>query len=618
MLTAGIYPQGSTPHFWELRQGTFDFPIIIRAADGPGTATLPSMDVFGCRYMYLIGLKLEAQGGDVLHFAGCDHILVRQTQVVGLGDVNAQQSPQEALKANQTQYLYVEDSDISGGWDNALDFVAVQNGHIARNRIHRAGDWCMYVKGGSAHLLIDSNEIYDGRTGGFTAGQGTGFQWMVSPWLHYEAYDIKFVNNIIHDTEGAGMGVNGGFNVLLAYNTLFRIGRRSHVLEFVFGSRSCDGRPGDEGRERCGQYLAAGGWGTTIIDDGDNYVRIPNKNVFVYNNIVYNPPGYQSEWQHFTIFGPYSGPWQQGSNAPSPALADQNLQVRGNILWNGGLEHPLGIEDSDQGCQGSNVACNQSQLRADNAINTLQPQLVDPSAGNFRPVPGGNVFGAITYTVPDFDWSGLPARPQVPRGNLSNSVGKDRDGNSRTSPGPPGAYTGSAGPERTFTVSGRVSAPDGSGIAGVRLTFPVVSGPAAAPPAVETDTAGSWHQSGFQRGAVYLVTPAKAAYTFSPPSHQFESSDSNLSFTGVAAGPLITRAWIKGKNLIVVGERFSPGAVILIDGVEQRTTNDRSHPSTKLIGKGSGRKISPGQTVRLRVRNPGGAISDEFVFSPPN
>ena len=60
-------------------------------------------------------------------------------------------------------------------------------------------------------------------------GQGTGLQFMTAPWLHYEAYGIRVVNNIVHDTEGAGLGVNGGYNVLIAWNTLYRVGRRSHV-----------------------------------------------------------------------------------------------------------------------------------------------------------------------------------------------------------------------------------------------------------------------------------------------------------------------------------------------------------------------------------------------------
>jgi hypothetical protein len=98
----------------------------------------------------------------------------------------------------------------------------------------------------------------------------------------------------------------------------------------------------------------------------------------------------------------------------------------------------LGIEDSSQGCQPSNATCNATQLRADNAINTMQPQLISPASGNFRPTPGGNVFSAITFAIPNFVWSDAPP---VPTGNLSNLVSRDRDGNLRASPSAAGAYT---------------------------------------------------------------------------------------------------------------------------------------------------------------------------------
>lgn len=113
--------------------------------------------------------------------------------------------------------------------------------------------------------------------------QSTGFEFMTPPWLQYEAYDIKvgwrrwlpvaalanamarhtrvlllpahlasmplflphphpqFINNIIHDIEGAGFGVWGCYDCMLAYNTLVRVGSRSQVIEIVFGERSCDG-----------------------------------------------------------------------------------------------------------------------------------------------------------------------------------------------------------------------------------------------------------------------------------------------------------------------------------------------------------------------------------------
>jgi hypothetical protein len=430
-LSAGDYPDGDFPTYWESRYGSANFPIILQSADAPGSAHLHGfVDVFDTRYLYLLDLTIATEG-DVFHCERCDHLLMRGVTVDG----GSQHNAHETVKINQSQYIYIEASDISNAYENAVDMVATQYGHITGNRLHDGDDWCIYLKGGSAYFRIEGNEIYNCGTGGFTAGQGSGFDYLVSPWLHYEAYDIKFINNIIHDTQGAGMGVNGGYNILLAYNTLFRVGANSHVIEVVFGSRSCD-----EDAGRCAANLSAGGWGTSRV--GAEGEPIPNRNVFIYNNIIYNPPGYQSQWQHFTIMGPRTP--LAGSNIPSPALTDANLQIRGNMIWNGSADMPLGIEDASQGCQNSNPTCNAAQLRADNAINTIQPQLVDPDGGDFRPVAGGNVFGVNTYPIPDFGWEDVPAPLAIPLGDLINLISLDLEGVPRLLPGIPGAYTGEA------------------------------------------------------------------------------------------------------------------------------------------------------------------------------
>ena len=61
--------------------------------------------------------------------------------------------------------MYVERSNVFGGETNAIDFVAVQHGHLLANRIHHAGDWCAYAKGGSADIRVAGNEIYACGTG---------------------------------------------------------------------------------------------------------------------------------------------------------------------------------------------------------------------------------------------------------------------------------------------------------------------------------------------------------------------------------------------------------------------------------------------------------------------
>ncbi len=422
-LVAGDYPSDAFPVYWEDRHGTYQFPIILSSADGPGAARLlGNVNVFAVDYLYLLGLRIE-NSGDVFHCEQCSYLLIRESTLW-----SANRQAQETLKVNQSQHVYIEQSEIGGSHDNAIDFVAVQHGHVLDNRIHDSQDWCIYLKGGSAYFRVAGNEIYDCGTGGFTAGQGTGFEFMVAPWLHYEAYAIQFFNNVIHDTEGAGFGVNGGYDILLAYNTLYRVGSRSHGLEFVFGGRGCDGDAAT-----CAAHRALGGWGSSVVGSDE---PIPNRNVFAYNNLLYNPPGFRSEWQHFAIYGPRTPSADTG--IPSPARSDDNLQIGGNLIWNGPPDLPLGIEEGDQGCRPDNPTCNETQLRADNRINQVQPSLMDPESGDFRPTPG-SLAGIVALPLPAFPaWDAFT--PAVPPGELANVVLTDRAGQPRPAGGPPGAY----------------------------------------------------------------------------------------------------------------------------------------------------------------------------------
>ncbi len=417
-LMPGTYAQSAVPNYWESRWGTFSAPVIVRAADGPGTVLLPTLNVFDCRYFYLEGVEVTAGGGDVVHFESSRNVLLRNVTIRGTGTIATYNVPQETLKVNQSQHVYIEDCDISGAWDNAIDFVGVQYGHVVGSKIHRSGDWAMYAKGGSAYLTITGNEFFDAGTGGFTAGQGTGFEFMVSPWLHYEAYDISFTNNVIHDVQGAGFGVNGGYNILMAHNTLVNVGSRSHVIEVVFGSHSCDGDTAT-----CRANLALGGWGTATVGAE---VPIPNKNVVIVNNVVYNPDGAGSRWEHLAIAGPRTTP--AGSNIPSPARADDGLVIRGNVIWNGPAGHSLGIENTDLA----------ADVLAHNTINTVRPVFADLAHGNYRLATG--FVPPATVAIPTFSWSGAPTRPAIPVGRTDMSVTFDHVGAPRTGPQAPGAF----------------------------------------------------------------------------------------------------------------------------------------------------------------------------------
>ena len=430
-IKAGNYPSSSLPNYWENRIGTYQHPIILEAIDGVGTVNFGrDINAFNIHYFYLIGLNIHTSG-DSFHCEQCHYTLMRKMSLSG-GDREAH----ETIKVNQSRNFFLEDSIIQGADDNAIDLVAVQYGHILNNTISNAGDWCVYVKGGSAYLTIAGNEIFNCGTGGFTAGQGTGLEFMTSPWLHYEAYDIKVFNNIIHHTEGAGLGVNGGYNIFMGFNTLYHIGERSHVVEFVFGERSCDGY-----NSECAARVGLGGWGPANNSILPQY--IPNKNVTFVNNIVFNPLGVESQWQHLAIYGPRST--LIGTNIPSPSKTDQNLIIKNNIFWNGGESMPLGIGDSN-GCTNSNPTCNEGQLLGENYFNTVLPQLRNPSGNDFRPTENSNLFTISPIQASSFLGTDRETTPLAPLGNLNNQIPFDRGYITRTESTAIGAYALSDSP----------------------------------------------------------------------------------------------------------------------------------------------------------------------------
>ena len=468
MLVPGTYPCEPGPeaencvNYFSDRFGTYQFPIIIRAADGPGTVTIRGgFNLNNVHYLYLIDLDMvggtplptNISGNNLLHIALSDHVLLRGLSVIGPACANDTcNNLQEVLKVNQTQYLYVEQSTIGGAWHSSVDYMVVQHGHFLDNRIHTAGQWCMYVKGGSAYLRVEGNELY-GCQLGFQAGQAANLPVMLSPWLHYEAYDVKFVNNLLRDIPGVGMSVSGGYNILFAHNTLYRVatdtGTGYGLTDFVHGERGCS--PTDEVPDAvsaCNSFIATGGWGPNFLTD--SIPGIPNHSVFVYNNVFYNPAPQQTLYSHFDIFGPIMPP-AGFRNIPRPSTTDNNLVICGNVIWNGPAGWPLGNEESDRGCQPSNTTCNTTQLNSDNTINSVEPQLVNPSTGDYRPVSNGNLFSVATCAIPDFTWADAPASPPVPAGDVSNAVTRDRDGNPRTSSSPPGAYAGTSSSTVTVT-----------------------------------------------------------------------------------------------------------------------------------------------------------------------
>ena len=91
------------------------------------------------------------------------------------------------------------------------------------------------------------------------------------------------------------------------------------------------------------------------------------------------------------------------------------------------------------------------------------------------------------------------------------------------------------------------------------------------------------------------------------------------AFTYEGAAQLeITAAQTDRKNLVVTGQSFDSGSILLVNGVDQKTLHDGVNPTTELIGKKVGKQIAVGQTVALQVRNAAGVLSPQFMFTRTN
>ncbi len=215
------------------------------------------LDLGSLQYLYLINIRIlpsAPENFDVVHVSTlpkydtpnalpAHHILIRGCEIAGYSGSASTPSRYEVLKVNHAENLYVESCQIhraSGDGKNAVDMVAVRFGHIVDCDLYDSpDDWVAYVKGGSAYLRIEGNRIFDGRNG-FTLGEGSDCDKMTSPFHHYETYGCQFVNNLIWGIGQTALGVYGGYNALIAYNTLYDVARTTGaMMEFVLGHRRC-------------------------------------------------------------------------------------------------------------------------------------------------------------------------------------------------------------------------------------------------------------------------------------------------------------------------------------------------------------------------------------------
>jgi hypothetical protein len=173
------------------------------------------------------------------------------------------------------------------------------------------------------------------------------------------------------------------------------------------------------------------------MGDGTNFVRIPNRQVLVWRNVIVSRNDVPIGWQHLEVAGPWSGTTHDGSGVEVPTRFDADLRLVGDLIWSGPADTSLGLGEST-GC-GAASSCAASRILADNLVNVRRIRLVDPAGGDFH-VRDAATFAGDGAAIPDFDWGTAPAG--VLRGRLTNAVPRDHDGAPRAADAPPGAFAG--------------------------------------------------------------------------------------------------------------------------------------------------------------------------------
>ncbi len=450
MLVAGEYSGDDSPPTYFSYQGTAKYPVIIQAADGAGTAKLPSMSLSDCSYFYLIDLNIQTTtGADAVGCSGSNHVLIRHCNIDGQDTAKILLS-QNTVGINGSQYCYIEDCSITNAYGANMHFSASQHHQIIRSTLQYSSADGIAIEYGSADILFARNTIrHTTKNAVYVGAIGVGYLDGFSlSWAHYDAYAIRVVNNIITDCDSAAFVCNGGYDVLFAYNTLYKVGGYApSLIRLGLGKRTCSELAQ---QSICKEYLDSGAWGTIHTYDSDDDVAwIPNTHLYIYNNVFYNPAGYETTSSQFTFGEPKQALLH--ASCPKPANTDNDLQIKGNIIWNGTAAKPLGIT-ATSGAQPSNPTCNATLLNSANTINTQEPLLVNPENNDFHPIVGGAIANVSIFPVPDFTWSDLPSKPKEPLVGLSNIVANDFEGATRTNVFIPGAFTLSKADVRITTA----------------------------------------------------------------------------------------------------------------------------------------------------------------------
>ncbi len=147
-------------------------------------------------------------------------------------------SGRDCIKTFNADNLLIEDCEIgpSGVRDpsnaEGIDSIGSVGVTIRNCYVHDAATTGIYLKGGARNGLVERNRVEHSRGSGILLGQDTDLEFMRDK-TKYECLDSVARNNIIWDTQYAGIGTYSGSNVRFENNTIYEAAKQGQAGFYV-------------------------------------------------------------------------------------------------------------------------------------------------------------------------------------------------------------------------------------------------------------------------------------------------------------------------------------------------------------------------------------------------
>lgn len=193
--------------------------VVIRVGEDANNFRLKNLDVSGGYYYTLKTESTWDTGASDPH--GPQNLLITGCKLHDSGADVVKLTP-------ATNNATIDNTEIYNSGrtspDNAegLDGVQANNFTMRNSYIHDTTTNGIYLKGGSVNTLIENNRISDTGHSGILLGQSSDENWFdtsVNPH-YYESIDGVVRNNLVWNTQGAGIGAWAALRPQIYNNTL--------------------------------------------------------------------------------------------------------------------------------------------------------------------------------------------------------------------------------------------------------------------------------------------------------------------------------------------------------------------------------------------------------------